>query len=287
MKFAFIQTELGEYPIRASCRFLGVSASGYFAWRKRRPSARAQADAKLAERIAQVFQTNRRVYGSPRVMEVLRREGTRVGRKRIARLMRSNGLYAKTRRRFKVTTDSNHTYAVAPNVLARRFDGFAPGEALVSDGTFIATGEGWLYLVVVIDLGSRAVVGHAMSERFDVALVKAALEMAVARAKIDDDAIFHSDRGVQYAAPIFQEALRTHRLLPSMSRVGDCFDNAVAESFNSTLKSEGIGAAPMPSRAAARARVFEFIEVFYNRQRLHSSIGYKTPFEVLNAASRG
>lgn len=268
-----------EWPVRMMCRVLQVSPSGYYAWARRSVSARAQHRARLRAVIREVYQANRRAYGSPRVTAVLKQNGLACCVNTVAKIMRQDGLAAKIRRRFKLTTDSSHGLPTAPNRLARRFKRSRPNEAWVGDITFIATGEGWLYLATELDLYSRRIVGWAMSPRLDATLVGTALRMALSRRRPPSGLIHHSDRGCQYASQTFRQQLSAHGLLASMSRTGDVYDNAPMESFYATLKRELIHQNTYATRAAARAAVFEYIEVFYNRQRLHSALGYRSPAE--------
>jgi transposase InsO family protein len=241
---------------------------------------RTRQDETLAAVVAAIYAENHGRYGSPRVqMELLRARGQRSGRKRIARLMRVQGLRARPRRRYRTTTDSRHGLPVAPNLLARRFAVAKPNTAWVTDMTYIWTPQGWLYLAVIIDLFSRRVVGWAMSERIDRKLALDALRMALAQRRPPPGLIHHSDRGSQYASDDYQQLLAAHGIRGSMSRRGDCWDNAVAESFFASLKLELVYQVQWPSRAAARTALFEYLELFYNRRRRHSSLGYLSPAE--------
>ena len=279
MKFAFIRAEKAQYPIVVLCRVLDVSRSGFHAWMRRAPSRRARVDAALAAEIAEVHATSRRTYGSPRVHAELRARGRRIGAKRVARLMRERGLQSKRRRRFKATTDSKHALPVAPNVLKRNFTVEAPNKVWVGDITFIWTREGWLYLAVLIDLFSRAVVGWSTSDRIDRVLALDALAMARGRRDVEAGLVEHTDRGSTYASADYRETLDAAGITCSMSRKGDCWDNAVAESFFATLKTE-LDVDDFATRAEARSALFEYIEVFYNRHRRHSFLGYDTPLEA-------
>lgn len=277
MKFAFIAVEKAGFPIRALCTTLGVSRAGFYAWQERAPSAHAQTDERLGLEIAAIHGESRQRYGSPRVHAALVERGHQTSRKRVARLMRHRGLAGRRRRRFRTTTDSRHAFPVAPNVLARQFEQAAPDVAWVTDITYIPTGEGWLYLAVILDLCSRFVVGWAMSERITRELTLDALDMALVRRRPPAGLLHHSDRGSQYASGDYQQVLAAAGLVGSMSRRGNCWDNAVAESFFATLKVELVHDATWVTRAAARAELFEYIEVFYNGQRRHSSLGYLSP----------
>lgn len=277
MRFAFIAVEKAHFPVRALCRVLEVSRAGFYAWHERAPSPHAQADERLGLEVAAIHAESRTRYGSPRIHAELVDRGHRTSRKRVARLMRHRGLAGRRRRRFRTTTDSRHTFPVAPNVLARQFEQRAPDMAWVTDITYIPTGEGWLYLAVILDLCSRFVVGWAMSERITRELTLDALEMALVRRRPLRGLLHHSDRGSQYASGDYQTVLATEGIVCSMSRRGNCWDNAVAESFFATVKVELVHDAAWATRAAARAELFEYIEVFYNGQRRHSSLGYLSP----------
>jgi putative transposase len=277
VKFAFITAEKAAFPVRVLCRILAVSRAGFYAAQARPPAAHTRRDQQLAVEIAAIHAETRQRYGSPRVHAELRARGQAVSRKRVARLMRHRGLAARRPRRYRVTTDSRHPFPIAANVLARQFTAPAPDAVWVSDITYIPTGEGWLYLAVILDLYSRGIVGWAMNERLTRQLTLDALGMALARRRPTQGLLHHSDRGSQYASGDYQTALGRQRILGSMSRRGDCWDNAVAESFFATLKVELVHDALWPTRAAARGAVFEYIEVFYNRQRRHSSLGFLSP----------
>jgi transposase InsO family protein len=262
------------------CRVLDVSASGFHAWQRRQPAARAIADALLQVRIAAIHRASRQRYGSPRVHQELRQgQQIRVGRKRVARLMRQAGLVAKRARRFRVTTQSRHPYPVAPNVLDRQFAVAQPNRAWAADITYVPTGEGWLYLAVLLDLASRRVVGWALRRTLDRELVVAALEQALRARQPGASLLHHSDRGSQYACGEYRALLAQRGITVSMSRRGDCWDNAVVESFFATFKTELVDEARWPTRVAAERAIAEFIEVWYNRQRRHSSLGYVSPVE--------
>jgi putative transposase len=279
VRFRFIEAEKAYYPIRLLCRCLAVSRSGFYAWRTRRVSTRAKQDARLKVEISASHSVSRRTYGSPRILRDLREEGHRVSRKRVARLMRELGLEGCRKRRFRATTDSRHRFPVAPNVLMRDFDVDAPNTAWVTDITYLATLEGWLYLAVILDLFSRRVVGYAMSERIDRALVLEALRKALVQRPGARDLIHHSDRGSQYASHDYRDALDQAGITCSMSRRGDCWDNAVAESFFGTLKMELLYELPLQTPRATRTAVVDYIETFYNVRRRHSSLDYQSPVE--------
>lgn len=259
------------------CRVLGVSESGYYAWRKRGPSARAMANEVLLEQIRAIHRQSRQVYGSPRVHAALPAGERTVNHKRVARLMRVHGLRGRERRRRRpVTTQSKHGHPVAPNLLARDFTAEAPDRKWLGDISYIDTSEGFLYLATLEDVCSRRIVGWAMDDRMETALVARALRMALAQRQPAKGLLHHSDRGGQYAGHAYRELLDAHHIEASMSRAGNCYDNAMQESFFATLKTE-CADKPFPTRAAARTAIFDYIEVFYNRQRLHSSLGYLSP----------
>lgn len=259
------------------CQALEVSRSGDYDWLTRPPSARAQKDQVLSERIREHFEANRRVYGTRRLKACLADEGEHVSRRRIGRLMAQQDLEVKTRRKFKVTTDSHHGQAVAPHVLERHFDVKEPDTAYVGDITYIWTAEGWLYLAVVIDLFSRAVVGWSMSPWLKADLVTNALQMALDRRQPKPGLLMHTDRGSQDGADRYLRLMHRYGIEASMSRTGNCWDNAVAESFFHTLKTECIYLERFETREQAQTVIFDYVEVFYNRQRRHSSNGNLAP----------
>ncbi len=259
------------------CQALEVSPSGYYDWLNRPLSAHAQKDQALSAKIVEHFEANRHVYGTRRLKDCLATEGEQVSRRRIGRLMAEQDLQVRTRRKFKVTTDSSHGQAVAPNVLNRQFEVAEPNTAYVGDITYIWTAEGWLYLAVVIDLFSRAVVGWSMSQWLKAGLVTSALQMAIDQRQPLAGLIMHTDRGSQYVADRYLQLLHHHGIEPSMSRKGNCWDNAVAESFFHTLKTECIYLETFETREQARDVIFDYIEVFYNRQRRHSANGNLAP----------
>ncbi len=287
MRFRFIEDHRASFPVRTMCAVLEVSASGYYAWRDRPESARARANRALAADIRRVHADSRAVYGSPRVHAALRAEGRRVGVHRVARLMRHHGIQGRHKRRRPRTTDSNHSLPVAPNLLDRRFAAPAPNRVWLADITYIPTAEGWLYLAVVLDMFSRRVVGWAMRETMPQELTIAALQMAIANRRPAPGLVHHSDRGSQYAARAYRRLLDQHGLLCSMSRKGDCWDNAPMESFFGSMKTELDNGNTFETRQAAKNSVFAFIEGWYNRHRLHSAIGYCSPVakEQLAAAA--
>lgn len=278
MRYAFIEDHRSEFPVNLLCRVLKAPRSGYYAWRKRVPGVRQERRAKLDARIAKAYQTGRGVYGSPRVHRQLQAQGVNCSKNTVAKRMQACGLRAKTRRRFVVrTTDSRHAHPIATNTLDRQFQPPRPNQVWASDITYIATAEGWLYLAVVMDLCSRKIVGWATADSLRADLTCQALAMALLHRQPPRGLLHHSDRGVQYACDDYQGLLAKHGLQPSMSRTGNCYDNAVVESFFGTLKTELVYHESYATRAAAHLSLFEYIEVFYNRQRRHSTLGYVSP----------
>jgi putative transposase len=277
VRFAFIAAEKAAFPVRLLCRALHVSRAGFYAWQARPPAPRTRADDRLGLEISAIHAESRERYGSPRIHAELADRGCRTSRKRVARLMRVRGLAARRRRRFRVTTHSRHPFPIAPNILARQFERAAPDQAWVTDITYIPTGEGWLYLAVILDLCSRFAVGWALSARLTDDLTLKALGMALARRRPRPGLLHHSDRGSQYARGDYQRMLAQHEIICSMSRRGDCWDNAVAESFFATLKVELVHDTAWATRAAARTDLFDYLELFYNGQRRHSALGSLSP----------
>lgn len=278
MRFAFIEEHREEFDIALMCQVLKVSRSGYYAWRKRIPSAREMANKELLEKIREIFVTSGQTYGSPRIHMELRAQGIQVGRKRVERLMRENGLKVPRKRKRKViTTDSNHDWPIAPNYLAGDFTAQKPNEKWVTDITYIRTDAGWLYLAVVLDLFSRCVVGWAMGPHIDQWLVLAALEMAIEQRCPPPGLVHHSDRGSQYCAYRYRQLQTEHHMQTSMSGKGNCYDNAVMESFFATLKKDRVQRCSYGTHAEARRDIFAYIEGFYNRRRRHSAINYLSP----------
>jgi len=269
------------YPVSILCAVLGVSKSGFYAWKGRPPSSRTKQDARLAVEVAATHKRTRGVYGSPRVHAELKARGVRASRKCIARLMRKQGLRAWQKRKFRKTTDSDseHVFPVAPNVLARDFETSAPNQAWVADVTFVSTHEGWLYLAVVINLFARRVVGWATSAFNGTELVLDALRRAVVTRKPGPGLVHHSDRGSTYASDEYRRALEQHELVASMSRKGDCWDNAVADSFFATLRAELLDHARIETREHGTRVIGEYIESFYNPVRRHSHLDYASPIE--------
>lgn len=279
MKFAFVLAERANHHVVILCRVLEVSRSGFYSWRGRPASATVRANARMTAEIAAVIRGSRSTYGSPRVHAELRAQGHKVSRNRVARLMQQEGLQARRKRRYRTTTDSRHNLPIAANELARNFEVSAPNVAWVTDITYVYTREGWLYLAAILDLFSRRVVGWATSDNLSKRLALDALAMALRVRSTSEGLIHHSDRGSQYASDDYRGALAAASLCPSMSRKGDCWDNAVAESFFSTIKAELIHDADFPDRASAAAAIDDYIRVFYNRQRRHSHNGYLSPVE--------
>lgn len=284
MRFKFILAEQKIFPIPLMCKVLQVSRSGFYAWQKRDPSPLQKANEKLASRIQIIFNTHKQNYGSPRIHEELKEEGFAIGRKRIARIMREQGLLAVPPRRFQRTTDSKHSLPVAANVLERNFTVQVPNAVWATDITYIRTWEGWLYLAVVLDLYSRRVIGWAMAPHMRTELVLTALEQALGQRLPGKDLMHHSDRGSQYASEEYKKALTDNGIICSMSRKGNCWDNAVVESFFGTLKTELIYRQSWPTRQAVRDAVVAYF-CYYNRHRRHSTLGYVSPmkYEELRA----
>jgi len=277
MKYQFIEQQKHEFPIVVMCNVLGVSESGFYAWRKRPACQRIRDDAQLTQEIRQVFVTHRSRYGSPRIHRELRDQGRRTSRKRVARLMREADMSARRKQRRVLTTRRDASHPVAPNVLNRAFTATEPNKTWVTDITYIPTVQGWLYLAVILDLYSRAVVGWSMSTSCDATLVESALKMAVARRRPQAGLLHHSDRGCQYTSHAYCQQLELLGMVVSMSRKGNCWDNAVMESFFGSLKEECVGSTVYPSHEQARCSLFEYLEVYYNRQRRHSTLGYVSP----------
>lgn len=279
MRFAFIDAEKAHYPVTVLCRVMEVKRSGFYAWLHRGPSLRARHDSVLSAHIRTAFQGSRRTYGSPRVRAELASLGVRTSKRRVERLMRQSGFYALRKRRFVRTTDSKHTLPIAPNLLQRDFTASAPNRVWATDITYLWTTEGWLYLAVMLDLYSRRVVGWAMSERIDEELVLSTLQMALLRRRPPRGLIHHSDRGSQYCGARYLAVLEANGVIRSMSRKGNCWDNAPSESFFGTLKQELILRAPFLSRDGTRTLVFEYLEAYYNRKRRHSTLGFLSPVD--------
>jgi transposase InsO family protein len=279
MRYRAIQKHDRRYPIRLMCRALAVSPAGYYAWRERPESCRTAANRALLSAIRVLHQESRDTYGSPRIWKVLNKQGHAVGKHRVAQVMRQAGLRAKTVKKWRATIQSTHRWPVADNLLTRQFQVERPNRVWAGDITYVWTREGWLYLAVLLDLYSRRVIGWAMGQRLTGELTEQALLMALTTRQPGAGLLHHSDRGSQYAATNYQHVLRTHGLIPSMSRKGNCWDNACVESFFGTLKREIVYHRHYATRTDARQDIFEYIEVFYNRKRRHSTLGYESPAE--------
>lgn len=284
MKYSFIKENSDSFAVEKMCHVFEVSPSGYYHWIKAPESDRSRENRKLLFHIKVAHENNRQVYGSPRITAELREMGFACGKNRVARIMRENGIVAKGKKKFKVTTDSKHNLPVAPNLLNQNFTVSTPDTVWVSDITYIWTNEGWLYLATVLDLYSRRIVGWSMSERIKRQLVIDAMNQAINRRNPCPGLICHSDRGSQYASNDYQALLEKNGFVCSMSKKGDCFDNACAETFFGTLKTELVYLEKFKTRKEARGKIFDYIEVFYNRFRKHSTLGYKSPaeFEMQN-----
>ncbi len=280
MRYAWIEEHRDLFSVSRMCRQLDVSRTGYCQWRIRVPSERSRANERLDAQVAAIHRASRRSYGRERIHRQMHAQGMPVGRERIRKSLRRQGLRPVYRRPYRVTTDSSHDKPVAPNLLERRFDGWTVNQAWTADITYVATGEGWLYLAVVMDLGSRRIVGWSMSERIKADLVCEALKSAYWRRKPGPGLIMHTDRGSQYASKSYRTLIRDFRMKASMSGKGNCWDNAAMESFFKTLKVERVYQVQYPTRAHARLDIVDWIEGFYNRARLHSSVGYRTPVSV-------
>ena len=279
MRYAFIEAHRPLWRLPNMCRVLEVSKSGYFAWRDGREAPRRSRDRALSVHIQAIHQQSRKTYGSPRIHHELKEKGMAVGKKRVERLMKDAGIAVLPLRRFVTTTDSDHDQPIAPNLLEQDFTATAPNQRWVTDITYIPTDEGWLYLAAIMDLFSRRIVGWAMETTMHRNLVLKALDMAVTNRRPSTGLIYHSDRGSQYASEDHRTALTTHGMIASMSRRGCCYDNAAAESFWHTLKNELIYRTSFQTRDQARTEIFEYIEVFYNRTRRHTSIGNLSPVD--------
>ncbi len=284
MRYAFIENHSQEWPVSLQCRLLEVTRSGFYAWRHRETAQRVQREAEVTEQIRRAYVASRQTYGAPRIHQELLAQGRKCNRKTVAKYMRKAGIAAKTHRRLRIrTTDSNHTHPIAQNILNRNFTASRKNEIWLMDITYIPTREGWLYLAAVEDLYTRQIVGWSMSDRIDSRLVVDALEMALLQRTPGEPLIVHSDRGVQYASEHCQRLLQAQEITCSMSRKGDCWDNAPMESFFATVKKELVHHETYLTRAQARQSLFEYIEVFYNRTRRHSALGYLTPAQFAEA----
>ena len=279
MKYGFIQEHAEAYPVRVMCKVMSVSASGYYDWVERAPSQHTQDDAELLKQIQTIYQEGRRKYGSPKVHKRLGQQGRRHGHKRVARLMREAGLYGRKQKRYRGTTKANPSHVPSENVLNREFTANAPNRKWLSDITQINTDEGLMYLAVTLDLFGRKAVGWAMDDHMEATLIRRSFGMAVERRKPDPGLLFHSDRGSQYTDGDFRDDLRDQHMVQSMSRKANCWDNAPMESFFAQLEIELLAERRFYTRAQAMQEVFEYIEVYYNRIRIHSANGYLSPAE--------
>jgi len=277
VKYAWIEEHRDQYHVTRMCRQLEVSRSGYCQWRTRTPSDRAMANAVLDAQVAALHSGSKRSYGRPRIVRGLREQGVRVGHERVRNSLRRQDLLCVYKRPYRLTTDSSHHNSVAPNILDRRVDGWQVNQAWVADITYVATDEGWLYLACVMDLASRRIVGWSMRDRIAADLVNAALKSAYWQRKPDAGLIMHSDRGSQYASASHRQLIKDYRMIQSMSRRANCWDNAAMESFFKTLKVERTYRLRYQTRALAKLDIVDWIEGFYNHDRMHSSIGYMTP----------
>lgn len=287
MKYLFIDNHRSAFRVEKMCLVLGVSRSGYYGWRKRGVSKREQSNRWLLVKIKESHKGSHETYGSPRITVDLRAKGAICNKKRVARLMKVNGIAAKTKRRFKITTNSKHNHLAAPNLVNQEFVAEKPNQLWTSDITYLWTIEGWLYLSVVLDVFNRQIVGWAMSKRLTQELVIASLKQALNHSAFcgTQDMIFHSDQGSQYTSDKFRKLLDSHAILASNSGKGNCYDNAITESFFHTLKTELVYFENYQTRKEAKLSVFEYIEIFYNRQRRHSSLDYKSPVDFLNESN--
>jgi transposase InsO family protein len=283
MKYQFIKDNRLAFAVKKMSLILEVSKSGYYKWHNKQPGSRAQENIMLLNRIKDVFNEHKGCYGSPRITRQLKNNGIPCGKNRIARIMQKNSIWAKTKKRFKITTNSRHKNPIAPNLLNQEFRINKINRAWVSDITYIYTREGWLYLSGILDLCSKKIVGWSMSERLTHKLVTKALEQAMLRRDIKDVLILHSDRGSQYASHDYTHLLAENNFIQSMSSAGNCYDNAVMESFFKTLKTELVYWQDYKTRNDAKKSIFEYIEIYYNRKRMHSSIGYMSPEEFENS----
>ncbi len=277
MRYAFIKANCGQWVVSLLAQVLAVSVSGFYDWLRRGKSKRAEEDEVLTEKIVMFHCGSRCTYGSPRIHKDLKAAGHNVGRKRVARLMRNAGLRGKTKRKFKTTTISQHQRPRAENLVQQNFDVTTPNTLWASDVSYISTSEGWLYLAVTLDLFSRKVVGWAFSDRLSDSLTLTALEMATQQRPTPTNLLHHSDQGVQYASSGFRAALRANGICQSMSGKGNCYDNAVVESFFASLKTEEVEGSGYETRQQAKTSIFSYLESFYNPKRRHSSLGYLSP----------
>src|SRR3954464_2240464 len=286
MRYRFVAAERATFPVRRLCRIVGCAASGFSPWLGRGPDRRREDDRGAGERIAAIFAASRCTYGSPRVHAELRDAGLRIGRGRVARLMREAGVSVARRRRVPRTTDSRHDLPIAPNLLGRNFAADRPDTVWLADISYIPTGEGWMYLAAVKDMATREIVGGSMADHLRGELARDALVMAIQRRQPPRGLIQHSDRGVQYASKPYRAILARHGITQSMSRKGDCLDNAPMESFFGSLKNELVHRTTFPTREAARRAIFDYVEAFYNRRRRHSGLGFLTPAQAYEQMAR-
>ena len=286
MKYAFIKSHRTTFSVNLMCNVMEVTRSAFYDWLNRPESVRSREDRQLGEKVKKIHEKSREIYGARRIRQELVEDGEPISRTRVGRLMKQQGLESKSKRKFKATTNSNHGRPVAPNLLDREFLVDQPDTVYAGDITYIPTNEGWLYLAVLIDLYSRAVVGWAMSERITAQLANDALMMAIWKRKPPKGLMTHSDRGSQYASALYQKTITDHGFICSMSRKGNCWDNAPSESFFHTLKTELTHHRRYQTRQEAKQEIFEYIEVFYNRQRRHSTIGYLTPMGYEKASRK-
>src|SRR5215207_9662652 len=287
MRYRFVAAERASFPVRMLCRLVGAAVSGFDAWLRRGPARRHDDDRRMSEMMGAIFAASRRTYGSPRVHAELRAQGVRVGRKRVERLMRAAGLAVPvSRRRVPRTTDSRHGLPVAPNLLGRRFAADRPDAVWLADISYLPTGEGWLYLAAIKDMATREIVGWSMADHLRAGLCVDALVMALQRRRPPRGLLHHSDRGSQYASEPYQAILARHGFRCSMSRRGNCLDNAPMESFFGSLKTELVHRTAFPTRKAARRAIFEYVAAFHNRRRRHSALGFLTPARAYEQMAR-
>jgi len=279
MKFNFISENQETFKVGLMCDVLQVSRPGFYAWLKRPESRRSRENRKLEDKIRVIHKDNKEIYGSPRIHAELKDQGVKCSKNRVARIMRSGGLRSRIKRKFKATTDSRHNFPVAPNLLDQNFEVNTSNEVWVADITYIHTNEGWLYLAAVMDLFSRRIIGWAMASHISRRLTIDALKMAIANRPDIEGAIHHSDRGSQYASRDYQKVLKEHEIICSMSRKGNCYDNAVMESFFHSLKTEWVHHYRYLTRQQAKNSIFYYLEIFYNRKRRHSLLNYMNPHE--------
>ena len=279
MKYQFMSECRSTFPVKKMCQLLDVSRGGYYEWEQRESSKRRKDNEILLDQIKEIHTKTKKRYGSPRITRELNKKGVVCGKNRVADLMRKNNIQAKAKKKFKATTNSKHNYPVAPNLLKQQFYAQRPNQIWVSDITYVWTSEGWLYVAAILDIWSRKIVGWAMSNRQTKELAIRALNQAIGRRPRETGIIHHSDRGSQYASNEYKKVLNKYSFRQSMSKKGDCYDNAIMETFFHTLKTELIYWEQYKTRAEARSSIFEYIEMFYNRERLHSSLGYNSPEE--------